>query len=361
MPEPDVMPPERGTDAALQQTPPQVPAPQPGGEPPLTPDDLHAFGQLVSLDQDDVRRQTENLDRDEADLEAGRVEPELGRHRVHDDESDLDEIKARHGPWSILATLTGRQAVVVWVGLLLLFFLLLLAVMNGLGQGQNPEPQANAPAGQAPPAGGQAAGGGAAQPGGAAGGGQQPGGGQASGGDAGIVPASCRVPTTGFQVELSDLSWTVELASSPPAGDGDVSAGWDTGVRNLGTEPIAVYRHYSSHATKEGAPNWKPIPPVDEDGTVNNAWDWSWTTAEPGVESTESGYSSFSLLANPPPLCHYRVIDRLVVVYKRPECLDPIIARMKETQSDLTLREAFMNPLAIEGILPAQMANTTCP
>jgi hypothetical protein len=169
------------------------------------------------------------------------------------------------------------------------------------------------------------------------------------------------VPTTGFQVELSDLSWTVELASSPPVGAGDVAAGWDTGVRNLGTEPIAVYRHYSSHSTKEGAPNWKPIPPVDDNGTVNNAWDWSWTTAEPGVEPTESSYSSFSLLADPPPLCNYRVIDRLVVVYKRPECLDPIIARMKETQSDPTLREAFMNPLAIEGILPAQMANTTCP
>jgi len=151
------------------------------------------------------------------------------------------------------------------------------------------------------------------------------------------------------------------ICAVPAAGAGDVSAGWDTGVRNLGTEPIAVYRHYSSHSTKEGAPNWKPIPPVDDNGTVNNAWDWSWTTSEPGVESTESGYSSFSLLADPPPLCNYRVIDRLVVVYKRPECLDPIIARMKETQSDPTLREAFMNPLAIEGILPAQMTNTTCP
>ncbi len=190
---------------------------------------------------------------------------------------------------------------------------------------------------------------------------RKPGGQQPGDGDAGIVPANCRVPVTGFQVELSDLSWTVELASSPPAGTGDVSAGWDTGVRNLGTEPIAVYRHYSSHSTKEGAPNWKPILPVDDNGTVNNAWDWSWTTAEPGVESTESGYSSFSLLADPPPLCNYRVIDRLAVVYKRPECLDPIIARMKETQSGPTLREAFMNPLAIEGILPAQMANTTCP
>ena len=301
-----------------------------------------------------------NGERSQADREAAEGFARLTAMELDYTPKELDDDKDRVGQW----LLWGAFGFAVF----LMFILVLFLIMRN--DPPPPAPEANVPAGPAQPGGNQPAGGGAAQPGGdqggggqqpAGGGAAQPGGGQAGGGDAGIVPANCRVPTTGFQVELSDLSWTVELASSPPVGAGDVSAGWDTGVRNLVTEPIAVYRHYSSHSTKEGAPNWKPIPPVDDNGTVNNAWDWSWTTAEPGVEPTESGYSSFSLLADPPPLCNYRVIDRLVVVYKRPECLDPIIARMKETQSDPTLREAFMNPLAIEGILPAQMANTTCP
>ncbi|MEI8333045.1 MAG: hypothetical protein WCH74_04245 [Chloroflexota bacterium] len=190
------------------------------------------------------------------------------------------------------------------------------------------------------------------------------GGGAAGGGDAGIVPASCKVPTTGFQVELRDLAWTVELATSSAGGvggSGDVAAGWDTGVRNLGSEPIAVFRHYSTYATREGAPDWKPILPVDDVGRVNNAWDRGWVKTEAGVASDDLGYSSVSLSAEPPPLCDYRVVDRLAVLYARPECLEPIFPRMKESEADPTARDEFMNPLAIEGILPDQMATLACP
>jgi hypothetical protein len=184
------------------------------------------------------------------------------------------------------------------------------------------------------------------------------------GGEAGIVPASCKVPISGYQVELRDLNWTVELASSSPAGaggSGDVAAGWDTGVRNLGSEPIAVFRHFSTHATREGAPNWKPILPIDDAGRVNNAWDRGWVRTEAGVASDDVGYSSVSLSGEPPPLCDYRVVDRLAVLYARPECLEPIFPRMKESEADPTVRAEFMDPLAVEGILPDQMATLSCP
>jgi hypothetical protein len=149
----------------------------------------------------------------------------------------------------------------------------------------------------------------------------------------------------------------LQLAGTIPASP----AGWDTGVRNLGSEPIAVFRHFSTHATREGAPNWKPILPIDDAGRVNNAWDRGWVKVEAGATSDTVGYSSVSLSAEPPPLCDYRVIDRLAVLYTRPGCLEPIFPRMKESEADPTVRDEFMNPLAIEGILPDQMATLACP
>jgi len=308
MPEPD-MPPESGTNAALQQTPPQVPAPQPGGEPPLTPDDLHAFGQLVSLEQDDVRRQTEKLDRDEADLEAGRVEPELGKHRVHGDESDLDEVKARHGPWSLLATLTGRQAVVLWVGLTLLFFLLLLAVVNGLGQGQNTEPQANAPAGQAQqPAGGQPAGGaGAAQPGGAVGGGQQPGGDQGSGvaqpgGEqpGGAIPANCLVPGDKITITLENSEWTE--TSDQTIG------GYQIFLTNGTDKQICVLEHFTSQNSRNDPANRPP-----------NAWasecNWFAGSGESGGQDAHPLAGAEFWQGEHASECYYDYPDKIVAVY----------------------------------------------
>jgi hypothetical protein len=243
--------------------------------------------------------------------------------------------------WVRLHVLNDRR-LARWMGALVVFLIMALVVAIVLTGRPAPGGEANQ---VAPVAGGQA---GAAGQGGV---GQPPDAAAQADNLAGIIPADCKVPVAGFSVELTEFKWQVD------PGDGTVWGSWNTVIRNNGTDRIVEFWHYETKA-RSGA----PAPPAWEEAAqrVNNAWDMLHATANPGGTASAGG-STFSLSPEPPPICYYRVVDLVAVVYDRPECVDPIVARMLDTKTDPVQRDDFMDPLRVGGFLPKEMSTVECP